>query len=50
MRRLTKYQFNLTVMRPEAEDFDRLFLFDDLVDESVLDIDSARIGTFEIAH
>ena len=36
-------------MRPHPENFDRILLSQDLVDESMLDIDSPREGAFEIS-
>lgn len=39
----------LFVMRPEADDFYDFFFLEDLVNEAVLDVDSAGIGAFEIS-
>lgn len=39
----------LFVMRPHADDLHRFFGWEHLVDEAVLDVDSARVGAGKIA-
>ena len=40
----------LLVMRPHPEDLDRPLFWQDLIDESVLEVDSSREGAREVAH
>lgn len=39
----------LFVMRPHPKDFHEVLLFEHLIDEPMLDVDAARIGSLEIA-
>lgn len=39
----------LLVVSPQTNNFDRLLFFDHLINQAVMDIDSAGIGSFEIA-
>jgi hypothetical protein len=40
---------SLLVVRPHSKDFDCLFLVEDLIDEAMLDVDAAGIGSCQIA-
>ena len=42
---LTLFGLSMLVMRPHPQDIDDVFFFDDLVHETVLDVNSARIGS-----
>jgi hypothetical protein len=37
-------------MGPHAKDLDNTLIFQNLIDKSVLDIDAARIGPFQVAQ
>jgi len=43
-------QNRLLIVRPHPEDFHRPLLWQDLIHESVLDVDSSREGAREVSH
>ncbi len=42
--------FRLLIVSPQADDLDDLLLFVHLVNQSVMDVDAAGIGAFQIAY
>jgi hypothetical protein len=45
-----RVHLDLLVVRPHADDLDSLFILQNLVHQSMLDVDPAGIGTSKIAH